>query len=62
LMNILVSIVTEFRFLATATPSFNIFGFVLPSVYLSAFWAGIVTAAAISLVSNFFYWLSSNKK
>lgn len=61
LLNILVAIVSNFRFLATNSPSFIIFGFVIPSVYLSAFWAGIFTSATISLVSNFFYWLSSKK-
>ena len=61
LLNILVAIVPNFRFLSTSTPSFIIFGFVIPSIYLTAFSAGIFTSAAISLVSNFFYWLSSKK-
>ena len=61
LLNILVAIVPNFRFLSTSTLSFIIFGFVIPSIYLTAFSAGIFTSAAISLVSNFFYWLSSKK-
>ena len=61
LLNILVAIVPNFRFLATSTPDFIIFGFMIPSTYLTAFSAGIFTSAVISLVSNFFHWLSSKK-
>lgn len=61
LLNILVAIIPDFRFLATNTPGFIILGYVIPSTYLSAFWSGIVTAALVSVVSNFFYWLTSKK-
>ena len=61
LLTILTYIIPDFRFLEARTLDLLIFGFLVPSIYLSAFGAGIFSAGVISLVANFFYWLSSKK-
>jgi hypothetical protein len=61
LLNVLVVILPNFRFLETKTLSFTLLGHVVTSTYLPAFWGGVLTGVTISLVSNFFFWLSSKK-
>lgn len=61
ILNIMTFIIPGFRFLEAKTPNLLILGYLIPSIYLSAFWAGIFSAVLISIVSNFFYWLCSKK-
>lgn len=61
LLNILVAIIPDFRLMATTFDGFNIFGIVVGSTYLSPFLAGLAASLAISLISDFFYWLSTKK-
>ncbi len=61
LLNILLAVIPEFRLMASPTPSFNMFGYMVASIYMSAFMNGIASGVTISLTYNFLNWLSSGK-
>jgi hypothetical protein len=61
LLNILVAIIPQFRLMASSTPDFNIFGNMIRSIYMPAFFNGIASAVTISLSYNFLTWLGSKK-
>jgi hypothetical protein len=50
-----------YGFSSSQTPFLNIGSFVLPSLQLSAFQTGLTSALMISIVFNYFTWLSSRK-
>lgn len=61
LLALLTSILPGFTFVSAKTLDLLIFDYMLPSMYLSPLWAGVVSAVVISSVSKFLYWLSRTK-
>ncbi len=61
LLNILVTIIPQFRLMASSTPDLNILGYMVRSTYMPAFLNGIAAAITISLVYDFLSWLGNKK-
>lgn len=58
---VLTLFIPNFEIISTELAQLRIFGFVLPSKELSAMWAGIYSALAISLVYHFVEWLEDRR-
>ncbi len=59
---LLTIFIPNFGFLATTTQNLNIFGIMLPSKHLTAWWAGVASAAFYCVTVQFLHWLGAGKK
>src|SRR3989304_3517243 len=59
---VLTIFLPEFTIMETTLSDLIIFGFMLPSKSLTAFWSALFSAFIISMVYTFFEWLCASKK
>ncbi|KKS65884.1 hypothetical protein A2380_00310 [candidate division WWE3 bacterium RIFOXYB1_FULL_43_24] len=59
---VLTIFLPDFTLRETTLSDLIIFGFMLPSKSLTAFWSALFSAFIISMVYTFFEWLSGSKK
>ena len=59
---VLTIFLPEFTIMETTLSDLIIFGFMLPSKSLTAFWSALFSAFIISMVYTFFGWLCASKK